>query len=92
MADNNIDLWILNNIFDQLVRLNPKDNSFEPGLATSWTASDDLKTYTFTLRDGVKFSDGTLLKASDVKWSLDRARNPDTVELFQLLALADRLD
>jgi len=75
-ADNNIDLWLLNNIYDQLVRLNPKDNSFEPGLATSWKASDDLKTYTFTLRDGVKFSDGTPLKASDVKFSLDRARDP----------------
>jgi peptide/nickel transport system substrate-binding protein len=82
MASNNIDLWILNNIFDQLVRLNPKDDSFEPGLASSWTTSDDLKTYTFTLRDGVKFSDGTLLKASDVKWSLDRARNPDTSSFF----------
>lgn len=82
MADNNIDLWLLNNLFDQLVRLNPQDNTFEPGLAISWTASDDLKTYTFTLRDGVVFSDGTPLKASDVKWSLDRARDPQRASFF----------
>ena len=82
MVDNNIDIWLLNNLYDQLVRLNPKDNTFEPGLATSWTASADLKTYTFTLRDGVKFSDGTLLKASDVKFSLDRARDPKQSSFF----------
>jgi peptide/nickel transport system substrate-binding protein len=81
-VDNNIDIWLLNNLYDQLVRLNPKDNTFEPGLATSWTASDDLKTYTFTLRDNVKFSDGTLLKASDVKFSLDRARDATQASFF----------
>ncbi|MEO8394373.1 MAG: oligopeptide/dipeptide ABC transporter ATP-binding protein [Chloroflexota bacterium] len=43
MVDNNIDIWLLNNLYDQLVRLNPADNTFEPGLAASWTASYRLR-------------------------------------------------
>ena len=44
-----------------------------PELATDWTISDDLKTWTFDLREGVKFSDGTEFNATHVKYSFDRA-------------------
>jgi peptide/nickel transport system substrate-binding protein len=73
----NLDIWNITNIYDQLVRVSADGKTLEPDLATSWDISDDGLTYTFHLRDGVVFSDGTPLKASDVKFSLDRARASD---------------
>jgi len=46
-----------------------------PDLATSWTASADAKTFTFTLRKGVKFANGDPVTASDVVYSLMRTKN-----------------
>ena len=43
-----------------------------PRLAESWEVSDDARVYTFKLRQGVKFSDGTPFNAEAVKWNLDR--------------------
>lgn len=45
-------------------------------LAEKWEASDDLKTYTFHLRQGVKFHNGRELEAEDVKWSFERCLDP----------------
>jgi peptide/nickel transport system substrate-binding protein len=53
------------NLFDTLVWLTP-DFKITPDLATKWTTSPDGKTYTFTLRQGVKFHDGTAFDASSV--------------------------
>lgn len=50
----------------------------QPGLAQSWTQSADGLTWTFTLRSGLKFSDGTPLTAKDVAYSIDRALQPAT--------------
>jgi peptide/nickel transport system substrate-binding protein len=50
-------------------------NGVDPALATEWQASDDLKTYTFTLRPGVKFSTGTEMTSADVVFSFDRLKN-----------------
>jgi peptide/nickel transport system substrate-binding protein len=69
---DNPSIWAQLNIYDQLVRVAPGSEAVEPDLATSWDVSPDGKTYTFHLRTGVVFSDGTPLKASDVKFSLDR--------------------
>ena len=49
-----------------------------PDLAESYSVSADGKTYTFTLRRGLMFSDGTPLTAQDFKWSWERALKPDT--------------
>ena len=46
-----------------------------PDLATSFTASPDAKTFTFTLRKGVKFANGDPVTASDVVYSLTRTKN-----------------
>ena len=71
--------WVMHPTFDNLVRADP----FSPGqsvvvpeLATAWKISDDGLTYTFTLREGVKWHDGTPFTAEDVKISFDRIRNP----------------
>jgi ABC-type transport system substrate-binding protein len=50
--------------------------SIIPALATTWTVSDDKTVYTFTLREGVKFHDGTPFTADDVVATFDRIINP----------------
>ncbi|MEO3430915.1 ABC transporter substrate-binding protein [Pelagibius sp. CAU 1746] len=62
-------MWQL--AYEGLLRAN-LDGSLEPVLATSWTVSDDGKTYDFTLRDGAKFSDGSAVTAEDVVASFER--------------------
>jgi 4-phytase/acid phosphatase/peptide/nickel transport system substrate-binding protein len=47
-----------------------------PRLALSWTHSEDYKTWTFKLRPGVKFHDGTPFNAQAVKWNFDRQKDP----------------
>src|SRR6056297_1847218 len=66
---------MLENVYDTLVMF---DSSLQivPGLAESWTASDDGLTWTFTLRGGVTFHDGTPLTASDVVFSIQRIGDP----------------
>ncbi|HIC41773.1 MAG TPA: ABC transporter substrate-binding protein, partial [Pelagibacterales bacterium] len=60
------------------------DMSIEPQLATSWEATDP-ETWVFTLRDGVVFSDGKALRASDVEFSINRALSgaSDMIELIE---------
>ena len=72
-----IDSVLYSNVFEGLTRF-MADGSVVPGLAESWTISDDGLVYTFSLRDGVTFHDGTTMDAEDVKFSLDRARAEDS--------------
>lgn len=62
---------ILFNIFEGLVKPTP-DGDFAPAIAESYEISDDALVYTFKLRSGVKFHDGTLVTAEDVKFSIDK--------------------
>ncbi len=62
-------------IFDTLTTLDDKGNA-QPKLAVSWTHSDDMKTWTFKLRPGVTFQDGTKFTAAAVKWNIDRQKDP----------------
>ena len=61
------------NILEGLTRI-AMDGAVTPLLAESWFHSPDGKTYTFTLKKGVQFSDGAAFDASTVKFSFDRAR------------------
>jgi peptide/nickel transport system substrate-binding protein len=75
-ADRNPDLWMISAFYETLLR-NGSDGSIVPGLAESHAVSADGKTITLTLRDGLRFSDGSPITGEDVVFSLDRARNPD---------------
>ena len=66
------DFRILMNVYDGLVRYQDGTLEVEPGLAESWQVSDDGTTYTFKLRQGVKFHDGTDFNAAAVKFNFDR--------------------
>ncbi|MBO0745540.1 MAG: ABC transporter substrate-binding protein, partial [Candidatus Dormibacteraeota bacterium] len=68
---------MLNMVVEPLVQLN-KQGKVVPDLATSWSMSSDGLTYTFNLRQNVKFSDGEPLNAAAVKKSLDRLNSPET--------------
>lgn len=72
--DDNPCLFISVNVYDTLLRTTKDGMSVEPGLADKWDSSADGLTWTFNLHPGVKFSDGTAMKASDVKASLDMVR------------------
>lgn len=64
------EIFAQNLIFEGLVHLG-QNGELEPWLATSWSTSDDGKTYTFKLRDDVTFTDGTPFDASVVKANFD---------------------
>jgi peptide/nickel transport system substrate-binding protein len=59
-------------MYDTLVSYSPKDFSPTPWLATRWTTSADGLTWTYTIRSGVKWSDGVPLTASDVAYTYNR--------------------
>ncbi len=74
-AGDNVDIWMENLVFEGLVRASVDGQTIAPCLATDWEISDDGLTYTFHLRDGVKFSDGTSVKAEDWEYSIERSLN-----------------
>ena len=69
---------MIKSIFDGLMDYEPGTSTLTNDLAESYTISDDGLTYTFTLRQGVKFHNGREMTADDVKYSLDRVTNPAT--------------
>ena len=64
-------------IVETLVTFPDESTQVVPGLAESWTISKDGLRYTFKLRKGVKFHDGTPLNAEAVKFSIERQINPE---------------
>ncbi|MGB9586032.1 MAG: ABC transporter substrate-binding protein, partial [Anaerolineales bacterium] len=67
---------VLRRIFEGLTELKLGTYEVGPGLAESWTISPDGKSYTFNLRKGVKFHDGTPFNAQAVKYCLERQIDP----------------
>jgi peptide/nickel transport system substrate-binding protein len=62
-------IWSIN--YDLLINFSPEDLGPTPGIAESWTVSDDKKTVTFKLFPDHKWSDGQPITSKDVKWSLE---------------------
>jgi peptide/nickel transport system substrate-binding protein len=63
---------VLENVYDTLVVPNAEDLTMEPSLAESWVTSEDNLTWTFTLREGVTFHDGSGFDSADVVYSYRR--------------------
>jgi len=70
----------ISNIYETLIRYSSDEEAlgFLEGLATSWTTSTDGLWYNFTLRERVRFSNGNLLTASDVRFSIERVLSMDS--------------
>ncbi|MGO4574183.1 ABC transporter substrate-binding protein [Microvirga sp. 2TAF3] len=92
LNDANVDIWVLTNLYDTLLAPTPDGQSVQPGLATKWELTDDGKSVVLSLRPDVKFADGTPLIAEDVKWSLDRARDPKAGAWNSSLASVDSIE
>ncbi len=78
------EVLVANHVYDYLVDIDPQSNPV-PRLATAWAISEDGKTYTFTLAEGVTWHDGSNFNAADVVWTFDRLRNTEgtpTAELY----------
>jgi hypothetical protein len=74
-VENNTSGFIMSTVYDSLVRYKPGTTEAAPGIAESWETSADGLTYTFHLRHGAQFSDGTPLDAKAVIWNVDRLLN-----------------
>ncbi|HAG07389.1 MAG TPA: ABC transporter substrate-binding protein, partial [Peptococcaceae bacterium] len=71
---------VMANIFENLVRYKEGSTEIEPGLATAWDVSPDGREWTFKLRKGVKFHDGTPFNARAVKFSVERQLPPNRTD------------
>ena len=82
-------------ILEGLIGFNEKMQQI-PQLAERWDASPDARVYTFYLRKGVKFHDGTPFNAAAVKANFDRVRNPDNklrrYTLYKIISQIDVID
>ena len=65
---NVIEAWVTASMYDSLVEYKREDLSATPGLAESWSQSEDGLVWTFTLREGLEWSDGEPLTAEDFEW------------------------
>ena len=88
--------YVLYLAFDTLVKYGP-DFSIHPELAESWDTSADGKRIVFTLRQGVKFQDGTPFDAAAVKWNIDqrldeKVNSPQRQVLAPIVASVDVVD
>src|SRR5690606_34299614 len=74
-AQDNNSFTVLNAIFEGLTVMD-ENAEVQKGVAESWEISEDGKTYTFTLRDNAKWSNGDPVKASDFEYAWKRALDP----------------
>ncbi|MGG6263971.1 ABC transporter substrate-binding protein [Leptolyngbya sp. AN03gr2] len=76
-------LIVHNQIYNRLIQFKPGTTELKPSLATSWNASKDGRTWTFKLRNGVKFHDGADFNANAVKFNVDRWWDKDNPNGFR---------
>src|SRR4051812_18341360 len=83
--------WAL--MYDYMISWSDKDMSPQPGLATSWDTSPDGLTWTFHIRDGVKWSDGQPLTANDIAYTYNRILDggPEAASWGSYLGSVDKI-
>jgi oligopeptide transport system substrate-binding protein len=79
-ASDQASIEAINTVFTGMVQLNDQFQVTSQ-MATTWTSSSDGLTWTFTLKSGLKFSDGTPITPADVVYSIDRALSPQISNL-----------
>lgn len=82
---SNGDIWAIQQVYQTLTRNKADGSGVEPGLAESWDESADQLSWTFHLRHGVKFHNGTEMTSKDVKFSIDFARTARDDKPWQFL-------
>lgn len=92
-SGSTLDQILIGNVYEGLVARNTK-NQVVPGLAKSWEISDDAKTYTFHLNQGMTFSNGDTLDAEDVVWSINELvskqyKDSELLENFESVEATD---
>src|SRR5680860_203591 len=89
------DIMLNHQVYDWLVEID-ENNKPVPGLAESWEHSEDGMEWTFALRQGVKFHDGSELGSEDVVYTFDRLRDPDvgtpTANLYENIKSVEAVD
>ena len=80
LVDDGESAKIMVNIYEGLLKYNKDSTEVEPSLAESWDVSPDGLSYTFHLKKGVKFQDGTDFNAEAVKFNIDRQLAPKVTE------------
>lgn len=76
IPSDNGSIYAIAQVCEPLILADKAGTGLEPGLAESWTISDDKLTYVFALRDGILFSNGKPLTAEDVVFSLNKLMDP----------------
>jgi peptide/nickel transport system substrate-binding protein len=82
---DNMSIWTMLLIYDQIIRVDAEGTGLEGGLAESWEVSEDTLTYTFKLRE-TNFHDGTPCTADDVVFSIQRVADPEVSGWSSLLS------
>jgi peptide/nickel transport system substrate-binding protein len=76
VPSDNGSIWVIYQIFDQLTTVNEDSSGIAPSLAESWEISSDGTVYTFAIKQGVTFHDGSPMTIDDVVFSLQRVFDP----------------
>jgi peptide/nickel transport system substrate-binding protein len=82
---------LLVNVYEGLVKLD-QNGDIQPLLAEKWSVSPDRKTYTFTLKKGVTFTNGAPFTADDVVFSLDRVKSDWKLKIKTQMDVVDKVE